>query len=144
MILYMAADLLWATRIKETATDLALPCRPARTPDMLRQRLGDADVRALIVDLSAEDAAIELIRALREAEAQAAGKSNPHPAVGSSSEVASGVASGVRRRVRVLAFGPHVRKELLQAARDAGADEAIPNGAFEHALPEILLQLGSR
>lgn len=144
MILYMAADLLWATRIKETATALALPCRPARTPAMLRDRLADADVRALIVDLNAEGAALELIRALREAEAPArvpVADPAPDPADHPSPR---GSSAPRPARVRVLAFGPHVRKDLLQAARDAGADEAIPNAAFDHALPEILLQLGSR
>src|SRR5688572_17399647 len=55
MIVYCAADLLWATRIKATADSLAIPCRPARSVDMLKARLADSDVRAVIVDLDAPE-----------------------------------------------------------------------------------------
>ena len=39
----------------------------------------------------------------------------------------------VLRGVAILAFGPHVRAELLRAARDAGAT-AVPNSQVEDAL----------
>jgi hypothetical protein len=45
------------------------------------------------------------------------------------------------RAVRCLAWGPHIARDLLQAARDAGCDEVLTRGAFDHALPEILLRL---
>jgi hypothetical protein len=38
-----------------------------------------------------------------------------------------------RRGVAVLAYGPHVRAELLRAARDAGAT-AVPNSQVERVL----------
>ncbi|MEM1329062.1 MAG: hypothetical protein AAGG07_00730 [Planctomycetota bacterium] len=117
MILYKAADLIWATRIKETADALGLPCRPARNPDMLDARLAEGPVAAFLLDLHADDA-LDLLMHLRAADA------SPKP--------------------RVLAFGPHVRKELLQAARDGGADEVMTNGAFEHDLPEVLIRLAGR
>lgn len=41
----------------------------------------------------------------------------------------------VARGVAVLAFGPHVRAELLRAAREAGAT-AVPNSQVEQALAE--------
>ena len=113
MILYAAADLLWATRIKATADALGVPCRPARNAAMLRARLADSPVRALIVDLEAETG-LDLIALAR-------------------AEGGSGV--------RVLAFGPHVQKDRLQAARDAGADEVLTRGAFDHALPDLLVSL---
>lgn len=37
--------------------------------------------------------------------------------------------------VAVLAYGPHVRAELLRAAREAGAT-AVPNSAVERVLAE--------
>lgn len=121
MIVYEAADLIWATRIKGTADGLGVPCRPVRTVEMLRERLADSDVHALIVDLDAPDVAIDLIRAVREHEREAGA-----------------------RRIHVLAFGPHVAKELFQRARDAGADDVLPRGAFDRSLPDILLSLGAR
>ena len=39
--------------------------------------------------------------------------------------------------VAVLAFGPHVRAELLRAARDAGAT-AVPNSQVEEHLRQLL------
>jgi hypothetical protein len=41
------------------------------------------------------------------------------------------------RGVAVLAYGPHVRPELLRAARAAGA-VAVPNSEVERRLAELL------
>jgi hypothetical protein len=38
----------------------------------------------------------------------------------------------------VLAFGSHVMTDLLQAARDRGADFVMSRGAFTSNLPDIL------
>ena len=43
----------------------------------------------------------------------------------------------VARGVPVLAYGPHVRAELLRAAREAGA-VAVPNSRVEETLRELL------
>lgn len=120
MIVYEAADLIWATRIKGTADQLSIPCRPVRSLDMLRDRLADSPVSALIVDLEQPELAVDLIRAVREHERASGG-----------------------RRIYALAFGPHVEKERFQQARDAGVDEVLPRGAFDRALPEILLKLSA-
>lgn len=116
MILYFAADLVWASRIKATADALGVACRPARTPEMLDARRADSPVRSLIVDLDAGPAAVDLIRHARSGEGQ---------------------------RLRILAFGPHVAKELFQAARDAGADEVLTRGSFDHSLEDVLLRLAA-
>ena len=120
MIVYFAADLLWATRIREAAKQGSIPCRPVRSPDMLRARLADSDVRAAIVDLDAPDVAFELIRTLRDPGGPAAGRS-----------------------IRIVAFGPHIATELLEQARAAGADAVLARGAFDRRLPEILAELGA-
>src|SRR5438132_1288212 len=64
VILYCAADLLWATRIKATAESLGIAARPCRDTAMVAARLADSDVRGVIVDLEA-GAAMEVIGALR-------------------------------------------------------------------------------
>lgn len=117
MILYFASDLIWATRIKSAADDLGIPCRPVRNPDMLAQRLADSSPVALILDLETEAAGLELLRTLR--------------------------ADPKGGKMRVLAFAPHVKKDLMQQARDAGADEVLPRGAFDHDLVNILLRLSA-
>lgn len=62
MVLYAAADLIWATRIKATAESLGVVARPARTIEMLEARFADSPVRLVIVDLEAEGA-MDLVRA---------------------------------------------------------------------------------
>ena len=115
MILYAAADLVWATRIKSLADDMGVPCRPARNEKMLRDRLADSDVRTVLLDLDAPDQARELLGVLR------------------------GPDAGDRERaVKIIAWGPHVAVDLLAETREAGADEVMTRGAFANALPTIL------
>ncbi|VAX39899.1 hypothetical protein MNBD_PLANCTO03-2128 [hydrothermal vent metagenome] len=112
MILYLCADLLWATRVKSSAEDLGISARPVRTLEMLEARLADSDVRGLIVDLEAGPVGIELI-----------------------GRVAGDAA------IPVVAFGPHVAEAALEAAREAGADRVLARGAFANGLGGILREL---
>jgi CheY-like chemotaxis protein len=75
----------------------------------------------MIVDLDKESDAIDLIRRLRDQRATPA-----------------------QREIRIVAFGPHVRRDLLQQAREAGADEVLTRGTFDHGLDVILLRLAGR
>lgn len=120
MLLYFAADLIWATKIKALANDLGIACRPVRNLEMLEARLGEGGVRALVVDLDVPETALQLVSRLKGPEASASD-----------------------RAVRVLAWGPHVAKELFQQAREAGADEVLTRGAFDHAMPDILTRLSA-
>jgi hypothetical protein len=120
MIVYFAADLLWSTRIQGTGKQVEIPCRPVRSVEMLKSRLADSEVRALIVDLDGPETALELIRALR-------GEAALDP----------------ERRVRVVAFGPHVAVDLFEQAKAAGADTVLARGAFDRRLPELLRELDS-
>jgi hypothetical protein len=122
MLLYAAADLLWASKIKATADALGLPARPVRTLEMLEARLADTpDIAALIVDLDKGDDALALIARLRDARAQ-----------------------GRERAIRILAWGPHVAKDLLQSARDHGANEVLTRGGFDANMDDILVRLSAR
>jgi hypothetical protein len=118
MIVYSAADLLWSTRIQGTAKQVGVPCRPVRSVEMLRARLADSEVRAAIVDLESPTVALEIIRALRSE-----GGLDPD------------------RRIRIVAFGPHVAARSLEEARAAGADVVLPRGAFDRRLPQLILEL---
>jgi CheY-like chemotaxis protein len=120
-ILYLAADLLWASKIKGTADALAIPARPVRTLEMLEARLADTDAKALLLDLEKPDESLQMIARLR-------GPS----------------ATDRDRSIRLIAWGPHVAKDLLQQARTAGADEVLTRGAFDHNMQEILLALHAR
>lgn len=120
MLLYLAADLIWATRIKGVAEALGLPARPVRSLEMLEARLADSRVSAILLDLEKPDEALAMIGRLRGAGA-----------------------SEQDRSVRILAWAPHVHKDLMQQARDAGADEVLPRGAFDRNLGEIMLKLSA-
>lgn len=121
MILYLASDLLWASKIKGTAEAMGIHARPVRSLEMLQSRLGDSPpadpVKALVVDLEAGPLALELIGHLRSLAQHAT--------------------------IRVLAFGPHVNVDTLEAARVAGAELVLPRGAFASRLPSILRELDS-
>ena len=120
MVLYLAADLIWASKIKGVGDAAGVACRPVRTLEMLEARLGDSDVRALVLDLDVPDMAMAMIARVRGCEKEAAG-----------------------RRVRVLAWGPHVEVGLLKGAREAGADEVVTRGGFDHSMGETLKRLES-
>jgi CheY-like chemotaxis protein len=130
MILYLAADLLWASKIKATADALGVGCRPVRTMEMLEARLAEATpqapVRALLVDLDKPEEALAMIARLRDPARLKAESSPDNP------------------RITIVAWGPHVAKDLLQSARTAGADEVLTRGAFDHHLQDILLKLAGR
>lgn len=121
MILYLAADLIWASKIKGCADALGLACRPVRTLQMLDARLADSDPVALLLDLTANETALAMLDHLRGPDA-----------------------ANRYRAVRIVAFGPHVEKTLFQKARDAGADEVLTRGALDHDMDEVLLRLSAR
>jgi CheY-like chemotaxis protein len=124
MILYFASDLIWATKIKGVADALGIPCRPVRTVDMLDARLADSQPKALLVDLTTPDVALAMITRLRGSPgAQATPMSRP---------------------IRIIAFGPHVERDLFQQARDAGADEVLARGMLDRHMDEILTNLAGR
>jgi len=45
-----------------------------------------------------------------------------------------------REGVKVVAWGPHVMEDALEAAREAGADQVLPRGAFVRALPGLVAE----
>ena len=118
MVLYVASDLLWASRIKSTGEAAGVPCRPVRNLEMLEARLGDSPVRALVVDLEAGETGLSMITRLRAPSA-----------------------SDRARAVRIVAFGPHVDVGAMQAAKAAGADTVMTRGAFNSRLVEVLREL---
>ena len=117
MLVYLAADLIRATKIKSTADALQVPCRPVRSVQMLEDRLGDSDVRAALLDLQA-DAIWDMLNRLRTPDTSPAALD-----------------------VRVLCFGPHVDIAAMDRARQGGATEVLPRGAFERQLPDLLVKL---
>jgi DNA-binding NarL/FixJ family response regulator len=114
VIVALVADLIFASRITAVAHQAGVAVSVARTADQARALLAGAG--GLIVDLHLEaDDPLELIRELKHA-----GGSVP-----------------------IVAFGSHVQTQLLQAARDAGAETVLPRSKFTRDLDEILRQLAA-
>lgn len=145
MILYLAADLLWASKIKATADALGLACRPVRNMEMLEARLADSPVRAVIVDLDVAEMALAMIGRVkgRSIWHQASGIGSEQSAADLISPNAESPTPNAASPIRVLAFGPHVEKNTLQAARDAGADDVLTRGAFDHHIDQVLMKLAA-
>lgn len=119
MIVYCCHDLMFATRISATAESMAIPTRPGRSAAALQARLDQADdgrlnepVTGVIVDLDTPDA-IDLITQVKTHD----------------------------KAMPVVAFGSHVMTELLQNARQAGADFVMPRSMFTSSLKDILTRL---
>lgn len=124
MILYAAADLIFATKIRSTAQSLGVITRPVRNTDMLQARLDRVDdgkpnnaPTALLLDLDLGDTALSLLDLARQHTSE---RGQPLP---------------------VIAFGAHVAVDLLEAARQRGADAVMPRGAFTAQLPDLLQRL---
>lgn len=143
MILYLAADLLWASKIKATADALGLPCRPVRNMEMLEARLADSPVRALIVDLDVAETALAMIRRIKGIGHRASGIGEDSIPDSSASPDVQCLMPDASALIRVLAFGPHIEKDTLQAARDAGADDVLTRGAFDHHMDQVLMKLAA-
>lgn len=123
MVLYLASDLLWATRIKSCADDIPVAARPVRTLEMLESRLADSPVRGVLLDLAAGEegkegeVAFAMLKRLK------------------------GEGAGSTGGVRVVVFGPHVQAEQLAAAKGAGADAVMTRGGLDANLAKVLLEL---
>ncbi len=118
MILYHAADLMWASKLKSHATALGLSARPVRNTEMLDARLADTQPTGLLVDLDDPDTALTLIRHLRREGAGEREKTLP-----------------------VVAFGPHVELGRFAQAKAAGATAVLARGALVRRLDEVLRSL---
>lgn len=123
MIVYCCADLIFATKVRSTCDALGAVSRPARNAKMLQKRLDRVDdgkpndpVALLLIDLDLGEPVLELIQQARSHDAD----------------------------LPILAWGPHVAVDLLNAAAQAGASEVMTRGSFTAKLPEIIQASQSR
>lgn len=119
MIAYLAADLIWSSRLRGWIEQAGFNARPARSADALRTLLTQGELLALVCEAEAPDAE-SVIAAAAQANAQSDS-----------------------RDTLIVAFGPHVEKDLLERCRALGAHHVLPRGAVESRLPAILAQLAA-
>jgi CheY-like chemotaxis protein len=112
MILAVVDDLLFLSKIQQTAKHLGVAVKSARPADL--PKLGsDGVANALIIDLNHRSGkALEVLRTLK---------------------------SDLKTKdLAVIGFVAHVQDDLIAAARHAGCDLILARSAFVSQLPSLL------
>lgn len=106
-------DLLFRSKISETANTLGVEVLFPRSPKKLVEKIHESPPDLLVLDLnSARFEPLQLLKQLKSDEAS--------------------------RGVPVVGFLSHVNKDLAVAARESGCDRVVARSAFTKDLPEIL------
>ena len=106
-------DLLFKSKISETANTLGVEALFPRSPKKLVEKVHESPPDLLVLDLnSARFEPLQLLKQLKSDEAS--------------------------RGVPVVGFLSHVQKDLAVAARETGCDRVVARSAFTRDLPEIL------
>jgi hypothetical protein len=116
-VLFCSDDLMFGTQISGAAAAAGLNYQAVRDVESLAQVLGEHDAVPLVV--------LDLDRSITEVHRwlDALARFNPRP--------------------QLLAFGPHVYADRLQAAQAAGCDWVLTRNQFHHQMTSILAQLGA-
>jgi len=114
----LVPDLIFATKIATTARSLGVEVATVRTLDQLTERLSSNQDALVLIDLEAEAPDLDPIHAIELC------KQSEH-------------------QPRTIAFGSHVRTDLIGAARRAGADEVLARSGFVGRLPSMLQSVSS-
>ena len=111
-VVYLVRDLLFTSKIRETATRLGLELLQARDAASLKAAAGTA--RVLILDLRLPESlgALELLQ------------NDPST-----------------RDIPSVGFIDHEKVDVMQAATDKGCDTVLAKGKFSSALPQLLAAL---
>ena len=112
-VLAAVEDLLFKSKISETASQLGIEAAFPRNPRKLLEALRESQPDLLVLDLnSARFEPLALLRSVRSDEAT--------------------------RDVPTVGFLSHVQKDLAVAAREAGCDRVVARSAFTKDLSRIL------
>ena len=112
-VLAAVEDLLFRSKISETAERVGVEAAFPRNPEKLLDALRASPPDLLVVDLnSARFKPLELLRAVKS--------------------------DAALRGVRTVGFLSHVQGDLALAAREAGCDRVMARSAFVENLPRVL------
>ncbi|MDP8950512.1 MAG: response regulator [Actinomycetota bacterium] len=112
-VLAAVEDLLFRSKISETAAQLGIEAKFPRSKGKLLETLRESPPDLLVLDLnSARFEPLELLRAVKSDE--------------------------ITQRVPTVGFLSHVQGDLAVAARNAGCDHVMARSAFTKDLPRIL------
>jgi len=112
MILVVVDDLLFLSKIQETAKHLGVEVKAAQPEDLSGGALAAAP-NAFLIDLNHRSGkALEVVGALKS--------------------------DSKTKHIRVVGFVSHVQSDLIARARDAGCDLVLARSAFTSQLPSLL------
>ena len=112
-VLAAVEDLLFRSKISETAKQLDVEAAFPRSPKKFLEAVHESPPDLLVLDLnSARFEPLDLLRTIRSDE--------------------------TTRDVSAVGFLSHVQKDLAVAAREAGCDRVVARSAFTRDLPKIL------
>lgn len=109
-MLALITDLIFATKVTSTARSMGASIKLVRSADALGEALSTGQDRLVLIDLNAEG--VDVLSAIRACSAA------PH-------------------RPRTICYASHMQAELIEAARQAGADEVMARSAFVAKLPRL-------
>ena len=117
MVIAVVDDLLFKSKIRAVAQSVGSTVSFARGVDDVAAMVRERSPELVLIDLEGRSGdPIETIRAI-------------HTAAGSGT--------------RIIGFGSHVNVDRLQAAKEAGCDQALARSAFVQVLPNLLLPSGA-
>lgn len=112
-------DLLFKSKILETAKELDVEAKFPRRPQKLLDAIEESPPDLLILDLNSDHfGPLELLQEIKSDE--------------------------TLRKVPTLGFLSHVQKDLAVAAKEAGCDRIMARSAFTKDLPKIIAGDGPR
>jgi len=112
-VLAAVEDLLFKSKISETASQLGIEAAFPRSPKKLLEALRESPPDLLVLDLnSSRFEPLTLLSSIRSDE--------------------------TTRDVSTVGFLSHVQKDLAVAAREAGCNRVVARSAFTRDLPKIL------
>jgi hypothetical protein len=114
-IVFCSDDLMFGTQISGAASAAGLSFQATRDVDAFEQMLSHGETIRLVV--------LDLDQSPREVDRWLVALARLSP------------------RPRLLAFGPHVYADRLQAAQDAGCDWVLTRNQFHHQMTSIFSQL---
>lgn len=112
MILAVVEDLLFLSKIQQTAQSTGVGVKPARPSDLPKLAIED-EPNAIFIDLNHRSGtALEILRTLKS--------------------------DSKTKSIIVVGFVSHVQTDLIAAARAAGCDLVLARSAFSSQLPSLL------
>jgi CheY-like chemotaxis protein len=114
-VLAAVEDLLFRSKISETAEQLGIETKFPRSPRKLLEALRESPPDLLVLDLnSARFEPLDLLQTVKSGE--------------------------TTQQIPIVGFLSHVQKDLAVAAREAGCDRVLARSAFTKDLPRILAE----